>query len=222
MLPISPVDVDSPTIVDSIGPRPGRSGPERSRLAAVPDLRPSDLPASPPELLAPDTERLRHVLGHFPTGVAVITAMTPSGPVGMAVNSFTSLSLDPPLILFCPASTSTTWPSLRAATALAVNVLASDQTEVSRSFARRAADRFASAPWREGVNGAPLLTEALCWMECTIESEHAAGDHTVVISRIDRMATRGEAAHPLVFFRGEYFSGVGAITSTTNLLAKRK
>jgi flavin reductase (DIM6/NTAB) family NADH-FMN oxidoreductase RutF len=159
-------------------------------------------------LNGPDADSFRHVLGHYPTGVAVITATLPDGPIGMAMNSFTSLSLDPPLVLFCPAATSTTWPLLRAAGTIAINVLSAGQQAVSRAFASRGADRFADIGWSPGGNGAPLLDDALGWLECVVEAEYPAGDHIVVIARIELMGVHDAIADPLVFFRGNYYPGI--------------
>ena len=161
-----------------------------------------------PDLRGPDADLLRHVLGHYPTGVAVITAHTEHGPVGMAMNSFTSLSLQPPLVLFCPAASSTTWPALREVGKIAINVLSAGQEALSRKFATKAVDRFSDASWSIGHNGAPLLHDALGWLECTVQSESAAGDHTVVIAEIERMNVHWEITEPLVFFRGRYYRGM--------------
>ncbi|UQX90158.1 flavin reductase family protein [Jatrophihabitans telluris] len=169
------------------------------------------VPASDgPALSGPDAALSRHVLGHYPTGVAVITADSPTGPVGLSINSFTSVSLEPPLVLFCPALNSSTWPVLRESGTIAINVLSAGQEAVSRLFAARVSDRFASIDWTPGENGAPLLTDALGWLECTVQAEYPAGDHTVVLARIDRMGVHREIDDPLVFFRGDYFAGIPA------------
>ena len=157
-------------------------------------------------MCSPTQQAFRHVLGHYPTGVAVITAMTSAGPVGMAVNSFTSVSLDPPLVLFCPAASSTTWPGLREARGWAVNLLEGSQSDISRQFAARDVDRFAGVSWSIASNGAPLLDDALAWLECSPEAEHEAGDHTVVIARVQRLAVHTTASDPLIFFRGRYLT----------------
>jgi 3-hydroxy-9,10-secoandrosta-1,3,5(10)-triene-9,17-dione monooxygenase reductase component len=102
--------------------------------------------------------RFRRVLGQVPTGVALITATTPTGPAGMAVNSFTSVSLDPPLVSFCAALTSSTWPRIQAAGAFSVNVLGEHHAEVSRRFAQKGADRFAGLGHRSGATGRPCWT----------------------------------------------------------------
>jgi 3-hydroxy-9,10-secoandrosta-1,3,5(10)-triene-9,17-dione monooxygenase reductase component len=158
----------------------------------------------------PNGESLRHVLGHYPTGVAVITTMTEDGPTGMAMNSFTSVSLDPPLVLFCPANSSSTWPALRKHPRLAINVLSAQQEEVSRLFARKDVDRFAATGWSPGHNGAPLLNDALGWIECHVTSETAAGDHSVVVAQIDHLGVHDVVADALVFFKGAYHAGLDA------------
>jgi 3-hydroxy-9,10-secoandrosta-1,3,5(10)-triene-9,17-dione monooxygenase reductase component len=159
---------------------------------------------STPDLRPPEDAHFREVLGHYPTGVAVVTAMGADGPVGMAVNSFTSLSLTPPLVLFCPAASSTTWPVLRQCGRVAINVLSAGQEAVSRAFARRDIDRFAAMEWVPGQNEAPLLLDALGWLECTVSDEHPGGDHTIVTARVDRIGLHSEMDGALVFFRGGY------------------
>lgn len=155
------------------------------------------------EILQPDGAAFREVLGQFATGVAVVTATADGEPVGMAVNSFTSVSLDPPLVLFCAARTSTTWPSIRAAGRFAVNILAEHQEDVSRLFATRGADRFGAVDWHLGASGAPVLDDLLAFVDCVIESEHDAGDHVIVIGRVLDLGIRAERG-PLLFHGGGY------------------
>ena len=159
-----------------------------------------------PAVRRPDPSFFRKVLARYPTGVTVITAMTPSGPAGMAVNSFTSASLDPPMILFCPARTSTTWPVLQRAGILAVNLLSSGQADVSRLFARTGVDRFQGIGWVPGTNGAPLLDDAVAWIECRVVEEYPAGDHLVVLAHTDMMALNNHDREPLIFSAGRYLS----------------
>ncbi len=155
------------------------------------------------EVVTSDDRRFRDVFGHFATGVTIITAMDGDEPVGMAANSFASLSLDPPLVLFCVAYSSTTWPRIEAVGKFAVNILGEQHEKVSRVFAQKAADRFGQTPWRCGVSGAPVLEEAIAYIDCEFEAEHPGGDHKIVVGRVldlDVLA-RGR---PLVFFRGSY------------------
>lgn len=149
-----------------------------------------------------DAARYRKVLGHFATGVTVITAMDGDEPTGMAANSFTSVSIEPPLVLFCAAKSSSTWPRIRAAGHFCVNILADDQEEICRLFATKGAERFKGVGWRTGDSGAPVLHDALAWIDCLIDAEHDAGDHLIVVGRcLDMESREGE---PLLFYRGGY------------------
>jgi len=156
---------------------------------------------------APKTgsERFRQVLGYLPTGVTVVTAYHPDGPVAMSANSVTSVSLEPPLILFCPAKSSTTWPKIRESGRFCVNVFAAHHEEYSRRFAARGVDRFAGVAWHERPAG-PALDDAVAWVECTIDAVYPAGDHLIVVGAVDGLDVRADADDPLVFFRGRYGS----------------
>jgi 3-hydroxy-9,10-secoandrosta-1,3,5(10)-triene-9,17-dione monooxygenase reductase component len=154
-------------------------------------------------VLVPDDKRFRAVLGHFATGVTVITAMDDSEPVGLAANSFTAVSLDPPLVLFCVARSSSTWPRIERAGTFAVNVLGEGHEALSELFARRGADRFAGTPWRPGVSGAPVLEDAIAYLDCRFEAEYPGGDHRIVVGRVVDLDVR-EGARPLLFYRGGY------------------
>jgi flavin reductase (DIM6/NTAB) family NADH-FMN oxidoreductase RutF len=151
-----------------------------------------------------DASHFRQVLAHLPTGVTVITAHGEHGPVGMAANSVTSVSLEPPLILFCPAKSSTTWPKIRAAGSFCVNVLAGHHEEITRQFAAKDADRFAGVVCESRPTG-PALCDAVAWIECTLSDEREAGDHTIVVARVVAIEAAAEV-EPLVFFRGTYGS----------------
>jgi flavin reductase (DIM6/NTAB) family NADH-FMN oxidoreductase RutF len=152
--------------------------------------------------------RFRQVLGHLPTGVVVVTANHSSGPVGMSSNSFTSVSLEPPLVLFCPAKASQTWPKIAERGVFCVNIFASHHEEVSHRFARRGIDRFAGVAWHERPAG-PALDDAVAWIECAIEAVHEAGDHLIVVGAVRRLELGSEQTEPLVFFRGRYGSFTG-------------
>lgn len=152
-----------------------------------------------------DPADYRRVFAHMPTGVAVLTAHGEHGPLGMAANSVTSVSLDPPLVLFCPAKSSTSWPGLRDAGAFCINVMASHHEQLTRQFAARDVDRFAGVSTEDRPTG-PALTDALAWIECRIQDEHDAGDHTIVVARVVAIEAAAEVADPLVFFRGAYGS----------------
>lgn len=159
-----------------------------------------------PDLPELDPALLRTVLGHFATGVVAITGIDPetATPTGLAANSFTSVSLDPPLIAFCVAATSTSWPRVRAAGRYAVNILSDAQERVCRQFAVRGADKFRDVEWRPSPAGAPILTDCLAWIEAEPEAEHPAGDHTIVVSRVRHL--HASDLEPLIFFRGRYGS----------------
>ena len=145
----------------------------------------------------------RRVLGHVPTGVVVVTSIGLDGePVGMAVGSFTSVSLDPPLVGFLPARTSSTFPKIQQAGHFCVNVLSADQEDVCRSFARPG-DKFAGIGWSRDGNQAPHLDGAVAWIDCTVESISDAGDHHFVLGRVHNLQVANDLL-PLVFFQGGY------------------
>ncbi len=150
-----------------------------------------------------DAIHFRTALGHFCSGVVVVTALVEGRPVGMTCQSFSSVSLDPPLITFLPAMTSTTYPQLRTAAGFCVNILGSDQQALCRQFAVSGSDKWAGVEWAPGDGGAPHLRGALAWVDATLEAEHPAGDHIVVLGRVTHLAT-APAAEPLLFYRGSY------------------
>lgn len=152
-----------------------------------------------------DSARFRAVLGRFATGVVAIAGIDPANgrPVGLAANSFTSVSLDPPLVAFCVAHTSTTWPALREAERLAISILSGPQEEVSRRLAAKGGDKFAGIGWTRSPGGSPVLDGALAWIECSVESEYAAGDHVIVVARVHQLDKHHDG-EPLLFYKGEY------------------
>ncbi|MGW8887422.1 flavin reductase family protein [Streptomyces sp. NPDC055749] len=151
-----------------------------------------------------DSTRMRETLSSFCTGVAVITAIQPDGrPAGMAVQSFSSVSFDPPLVCFCPAHTSTTWPLIRTAGSFAVNILAADQQQLCRQFAVTGGDKFGGVDWHPGANGAPLLDAALATIECELTDVLDGGDHAIALGRVTALAQPREA-EPLLYFRRTY------------------
>jgi 3-hydroxy-9,10-secoandrosta-1,3,5(10)-triene-9,17-dione monooxygenase reductase component len=159
---------------------------------------------SAPRPLAPDASTYRTVLGHFATGVVIVTAIEDTGePVGMACNSFTSVSLDPPLVLFCAAKSSSTWPRIETSGKWAANFLDEDGEEVCRLFAEKGADRFARIAYSPGRTGSPILEEALAFVDCETIDKHDAGDHVIVVGRIIELGYQHEGK-PLLFYRGGY------------------
>jgi len=163
-------------------------------------------PGAAPAEVSP-TE-LREAMGHFATGVTVITSVDPSGePVGTTANAVTSLSLDPPLVLVCFDLQSATLAAIRDHGAFAVNVLGHRQRHLSANFARRGL----SAVWdgvthHRGPTGSPRLDDVIAVIECTVEHALPGGDHEIVIGRVRHVATDGEGATPLLFWRGKYAS----------------
>jgi flavin reductase (DIM6/NTAB) family NADH-FMN oxidoreductase RutF len=145
----------------------------------------------------------RHVMGHVPTGVAVVAASTPEGPAGLTVGTFVSASLDPPLVGLLVAHTSRTWPRVEAADSLCVNVLGEDQEHVCRRFAVSGGDKFSGLRWRPAPSGAPIVEQALAWFDCTVRARHEAGDHWFVLADVHALGVRS-SGHPLVFCHGAY------------------
>ena len=150
-----------------------------------------------------DSAKFRQVLGHFPTGVCVVAAMHEDRPVGMSIGSFFSISLDPALVGFCAAKTSSTWPKIQGAGRFCVSILGEDQEEACRRFASSEPDKFAGLAWDRSPLGSPRLGGALGWIDCTIDAVHEAGDHDIAVGAVADLAVTAEG-HPLVFFRGGY------------------
>jgi 3-hydroxy-9,10-secoandrosta-1,3,5(10)-triene-9,17-dione monooxygenase reductase component len=150
-----------------------------------------------------DTQRFRQVLGHFATGVTVITGIDDGQPLGFACQAFAALSLDPPLVLFCPGKSSGTWPRLARSGELGVNVLAAGQRDLARKFGVSSADKFGGVSWTAAPNGAPILADVLTWASCTVETVQEAGDHFVVIARVTGLGD-SVAGDPLLFYRGRF------------------
>lgn len=146
---------------------------------------------------------LRAVLGHFASGVVVVAAMGPNGPLGFTCQSFASLSLDPPLVSFSPSRSSTTWPQIREVGRFCVNVLAEDHRHHSDRFARSGTDKFAGAIWRPGPSGAPILDGVCAWVDCALWGEYDGGDHTIAIGHVTALGADAARA-PLLFHRGRY------------------
>lgn len=146
----------------------------------------------------------RDVLGHFPTGVAVITSTAgESGPVGLVVGSFTSVSLEPPLVAFMPAKTSSTFPKIQQSGRFCVNVLSADQEDVCRTFARSGGPKFDGTRYTLSEGGNPILDGAVAWIDCEIESVIEAGDHLICLGRVSSLGTH-DGSSPLLFFKGGY------------------
>jgi 3-hydroxy-9,10-secoandrosta-1,3,5(10)-triene-9,17-dione monooxygenase reductase component len=153
----------------------------------------------PPDI---DATHFREVLGHFASGVTVVTAME-DVPVGFTCQAFAALSLDPPMVLLAPAKSSTSWPRIAQAGAFCVNILASDQAALARSFSVSGGDKFVSVAWSPApVTGAPVLAGALAWADCRLGEIHDSGDHELVTGLVVSLGV-GEG-QPLLFYRGGF------------------
>jgi len=161
------------------------------------------LPARAEAVPPSDGRAFRDALARFATGVAFVTA-TPAGePAGLIVNSLASVSLEPPLVSFCPARSSLTWRRMRRTGRFGVNVLARQHERFVTRAAPPGTDRFAGLDWSHGEGGVPLVAGALAALECQIVAEHPAGDHTIVVGRVERMQVRA-GDDPLVFYAGAF------------------
>ncbi len=151
--------------------------------------------------ISPD--EFRHVLSHFASGVTVVTTWDADGrPTGLTASAFTSVSLEPPLILICVDHKAQSYPALRANSRFAVNILAAEHEAVSRRFAVTSADKFDAVAYRPGPLGLPLLPEALAHLECRTVHVYPAGDHTIFVGEVE--AARARDGEPLLYFRGDY------------------
>ncbi|MDJ0419889.1 3-hydroxy-9,10-secoandrosta-1,3,5(10)-triene-9,17-dione monooxygenase reductase subunit [Rhodococcus opacus] len=150
-----------------------------------------------------DPRRFRTVLGQFCTGVTIITTIDDGVPVGFACQSFAALSLEPPLVLFCPTKTSRSWAAIERSGIFCVNVLAEEQQSTCARFGSRDPDKFAGIDWTESPLGSPILTGSLAHIDCSLESVHDGGDHWVAFGRVSSLSEIREE-RPLLFYRGQY------------------
>ena len=155
-----------------------------------------------------NSRAFRDALGQYATGGTVFTCNTPSGPVGITANSFASVSLDPPLVLWSPAKTSTRYAFFMAADHFAIHVVGADQTDLCTAFAR-SGDAFDEFDWEVGLNNVPLFNGCMSRFECTKTAEFDGGDHTIIVGRVIRAGLR--AGDPLLFHGGRY----GGFTQTS-------
>lgn len=150
-----------------------------------------------------DPRRFRTVLGQFCTGVTIITTVDDGEPVGFACQSFAALSLEPPLVLFCPTKTSRSWAAIERSGVFCVNVLAEEQQSTCARFGSREPDKFAGIDWTASPLGSPILTGSLAHIDCSLESVHDGGDHWVAFGRVSSLSEIREE-RPLLFYRGQY------------------
>ncbi|MBW8702703.1 Flavin-dependent monooxygenase, reductase subunit HsaB [Streptomyces sp. MBT84] len=186
-----------------------RSAGTRTAVGPVEALPRPELRCVAEDERAPvDPGEFRRVLGNFATGVTVITAPATDGgtaPAGFACQSFSSLSLDPPLVVFMVGRASTTWPRITRAGVFCVNVLASHQGGLCRGFAVSGGDKFAGVDHEPApFSGAPRLTGTTAWIDCAIHAVHTGGDHLIVVGRVRALGTGDGEERPLLFHRGRF------------------
>lgn len=154
-----------------------------------------------------DSVRFREALGHYASGITVITSRVVDEPVGFTCQSFYSVSMSPPLVSFSVMSTSYSYPQIRRAGRFAVNILSGDQARISNQFARRGEDKWHGIEWQESPLGNPIIAGSLHWLDCEIHAEHTAGDHLIVVGEVRALKLQEAAAtQPLLYFKGQYHS----------------
>ncbi|WP_329240377.1 flavin reductase family protein [Actinoallomurus sp. NBC_01490] len=158
----------------------------------------------------PSLQEMRRAMGSFASGVTVVTGLDEGEPVGFACQAFASVSLEPPLVLFCADHRGRTWPRIRAAGRFNVSVLAEDQGDVCARFGSAAGRKFDGLAWRESSWGTPVIEGTLLHVHCAVDAVYVAGDHDVVIGRVLALDLPGAERRPMVFFRGEF--GIGGPT----------
>lgn len=175
--------------------------------------------STPTQSAAIDPAVYRNVMGHYPTGVAVVTGFDGDQPVGMVVGTFAAVSMDPPLVTFMPQKSSGTYARLAGAASYCINVVAADQLELCRTMAGRGPDKFADVTWATSEYGAPQLADAVAHVHCRPVQEVDAGDHWIVLCGVDAMEVTRPVS-PLLFFQGSYgqFSEVPAARLTEEQL----
>lgn len=155
-----------------------------------------------------DGAEFRRVLGHFPTGVTIVTGLHQGEPVGFTIGSFTSVSLDPPLVGFLPMVGSDTWDQMAKSGSFCVNILSRQQSDLCWTFAKSGSEseRFNGVAWHPAPSGAPIIDRAVAWIDCTVQQVHEMGDHLFVLGLVDALDAdadhTGDGPFPLLFFRG--------------------
>lgn len=147
----------------------------------------------------------REALGHYASGITVITSHIDDEPIGFTCQSFYSVSMSPPLVSFSVKSNSYSYPKIRQAGRFAVNILSGEQVKISNQFAQQGADKWHGVEWQESPLGNPIIVGSLHWLDCEIHAEHAAGDHLIVIGEVKVLKLQEAAAtQPLLYFKGQY------------------
>ncbi|GHD56140.1 flavin reductase family protein [Jeongeupia chitinilytica] len=149
--------------------------------------------------------RFREALGHYASGITVITSCIDDEPIGFTCQSFHSVSMSPPLVSFSVMSNSYSYPKIRRAGRFAVNILSGEQVGISNQFARQGADKWHGVECQESPLGNPIIAGSLHWLDCEIHTEHAAGDHLIVIGEVKALNLQeATATQPLLYFKGRY------------------
>ncbi|MGY3726878.1 MULTISPECIES: flavin reductase family protein [Cobetia] len=152
-----------------------------------------------------DSASFREALGHFASGITIITTQVDEEPIGFTCQSFYSVSMNPPLVSFSVKASSFSYPKIRQAERFAVNILSSEQSHVSTQFAMRGADKWQGIDWQLSPLGNPVINDSLHWLDCKIHAEHPAGDHLIVIGEVKGLNLDvGATARPLLYFKGKY------------------
>ncbi|MEN5033276.1 flavin reductase family protein [Pseudomonas sp. TWI929] len=147
----------------------------------------------------------RQALGHYASGITVITSLIEGQPIGFTCQSFYSVSVNPPLVSFSVMAGSASYPSMRQAGRFAVNILSGEQVGISNQFARKGTDKWQGVDWQESPLGNPLIAGSLHWLDCEIHAEHVAGDHLIVIGEVKALKLQeATATQPLLYFKGQY------------------
>jgi 3-hydroxy-9,10-secoandrosta-1,3,5(10)-triene-9,17-dione monooxygenase reductase component len=147
----------------------------------------------------------RAALGHYASGITVITSQIDGEPIGFTCQSFYSVSTSPPLVSFCVMSSSYSYPKIRRAGRFAVNILSQEQAGISNRFAQRSTDKWRDVEWQESLLGNPIITGSLHWLDCEIRAEHSAGDHLIVIGEVKALnQQQAGSTQPLLYFKGQY------------------
>ena len=152
-----------------------------------------------------DARLFRDTLGHYASGITIVSGLGGDEPIGFTCQSFYSVSIDPPLVSFSVMKTSTTYPHIAADGKFAVNVLAHDQDAISNQFARKGTDKWSGIDWQPAASGNPIINNTLMWIDCELWAEHEAGDHLIVIGKVVEMSpVEWHQREPLLYFRGAY------------------
>ncbi|HCF0773324.1 MULTISPECIES: flavin reductase family protein [Pseudomonas aeruginosa group] len=155
--------------------------------------------------------RFREALGHYASGITVITSLIDDEPLGFTCQSFYSVSMSPPLVSFSVMAKSYSYPKIRHAGRFAVNILSGEQIQISNTFARQGVDKWHGVEWQESPLGNPIIEGSLHWLDCEIHAEHAAGDHLIVIGEVKALNIQETAiAQPLLYFKGKYCNLAGS------------